>query len=118
MQGNQQQTKYVPRVGKYDNVPCMCIARKWAGLDRTSLLLGKVSKMVSPTQKKWLKVPHPNIIEKGVCDDGNASHAWNRFSITLDIENLYRNHSSLPDEQRDFFGVLFDIDLWVSPKIF
>ena len=48
---------------------------------------------------------------KKVYHGWNAIHAWNRFRTSLGKENWYRNHFSLPDEQREFFGDLFDIDL-------
>ena len=64
-----------------------------------------------PTHKKRLKILFPNINEKAVCDDVNVAHAWNRSRACLDKQNCYRNHFSLPDEQRESFGNLFDIDL-------
>ena len=36
------------------------------------------------------------LIEKGVCDNANVIHAWNRFKTSLGKENWYRNHLSLP----------------------
>ena len=71
--------------------------------------------MVSPTHKKWLRVRYPNIIEKGVCDNGHASHAWNRFSTSLDIEKFVYKSLQFTEqchEQRGFFRVSLDIDLW------
>ena len=57
----------------------------------------RCQRRVLPTHKKWLKIRYANIIEKGVCDDANAIHAWNRFRTSLVKENWYRSHFSLPD---------------------
>ena len=65
--------------------------------------MGRCQKGVLPTHKKWLKIQYPNIIEKGVCDNANVIHAWNRFRTSLGKENWYRNHFSLPNEHREFF---------------
>ena len=40
------------------------------------------------------------------------------FKISLDKENRYRNHFSLPDDQRELFEDLNDIDLRMSFKSF
>ena len=70
----------------------------------------RCQKRVLPTHKKLLKINYPNIIEKGVSDNGNAIHAWNRFRISQGKENWYINYFSLLDEQPEFFGDLFHID--------
>ena len=70
----------------------------------------RFQKRVLPTHKKWLKICYPNITEKGICDNAHAIHAQNRFRTRLGRENWYRNHFSLPDEQCEFFGDLFDVD--------
>ena len=55
-------------------------------------------------------------IENSVYENENAIHVWNRFKTNLSKENWYWYHFSLHDEQREFFGDLFDIDLWRSQK--
>lgn len=74
--------------------------------------MARYQKAVPLTQKR-LKVWYPNIIEKCICDDSNATHAWNSFKTSLNKRerNWYRNHLSLCDEQRKTFEDLFDIDL-------
>ena len=42
------------------------------------------------------------LIEKGVCDNANVIHAWNRFKTSLGKENWYRNHLSLPKIYMEF----------------
>ena len=59
--------------------------------------------------RKVLKIHFPNIIEKGVCDDANAIHGWNRFLTTLGKENWYRNHCSLLNNHREFFKEFFSL---------
>lgn len=70
----------------------------------------RCQKRLLPTHKKWLKICCRHIIKKGVCGDANATHAWNRFRTSMGKENLYRNHLCLPNEKRQFFENLFDID--------
>ena len=70
----------------------------------------RCQKRLLPTHKKWLKICCRHIIEKGVCGDANATHAWNRFRTSMGKENLYRNHLCLPNEKRQFFENLLDID--------
>lgn len=78
----------------------------------------RCQKRVLLTQKKWPKILYPNVIEKGACNDANIIHALNMFKISLDKENRYRNHFSLPDDQRELFEDLNDIDLRMSFKSF
>ena len=108
------ENRHVPRIVKYDNVLCVFEKNQEDEMGRAGehpYYVVRCQKRVLPTHKKWLKIRYPNITEKGLCDNVNAIHAWNRFRASLGKENWYRNRLSLPDEQREFFGNLFDIDL-------
>ena len=46
------------------------------------------------------------------CEDGNPIHCWNRFKRDLlEKVNYYKNYFSLPEEHREFFKDLFDIEM-------
>ena len=47
---------------------------------------------------------------KDLCGNANVIHKENRFRASLGKENWYRNRFSLPNEQCEFFGDLFDTD--------
>lgn len=59
-------------------------------------------KKVFPTHANSPKICYRNITEQG-----DPEYVQDQ----LGKENWYRNHFILPDEQREFFGDSFDIDL-------
>ena len=104
------ENRHVPRIGKYDNVLCVFEKNQedeMGGAGEHPYYMVRRQKRLLPTHKKWIKIRYPNIIEKGICDDANAIHAWSRFRASMGKGN----HFSLPDEQREFFENLFNIDL-------
>ena len=115
------ENKHLHWVGKDDNVLYVLenkkmkwddIRWKWNEPGRRTFLQlhGKTSKKGSSNTQKVAKNSVSKYNWKDLCDNANVIYTENRLTACLGKENWYRNHFSLPDEQHEFFGDLFDID--------
>ena len=78
--------RHIPRIAKYGNVLFVFEKNEedelvWAG--EHPYYMVRCQKRVFLTPRKWLKIRYANIDDKSVCDDANAIHAWDRFTISL-----------------------------------
>ena len=64
-------------------------------------------------QLELLRVKYPSMeVKEPKCKAANAIHFWNWFKRDiLGKVNYYKNHFSLPEEHREFFEDLFDIEI-------
>ena len=70
-------------------------------------------KRVLKSPLDFLQVKYPEMeVKEPRCENANNIHCWNRFKRDLlGKENYYKNHFSLPEEHREFFEDLLNIEM-------
>ena len=113
---NLVRNRHVPRSGNIDNILCVVAKNnpdETGKPGRHPYYMIRCQKKALPKHLNILRDKYPNmIVKEPECDDPNAVHCWNRFKTDiLTKHNYYRNHFSLPEEVRELFEGMFNIDM-------
>ena len=112
---NLVRNRHVPHSGNIDNILCVVAKNNpdETKPGRHPYYMIRSQKKALPKHLNILRDKYPNmIVKEPECDDPNAVHCWNRFKTDiLTKHNYYRNHFSLPEEVRELFEGMFNIDM-------